>query len=341
MSLLALAAWLGDEHEYTIVDGNLEPDPQAVIDSTIGERDVAVLAVTVMPGPQLAQAVPLCRDLKRRHPGLFVVWGGYFPTQHYDACLAAPYVDFVLRGYGEVAFRNLVDTLAAGEQIRSMAGLAHRDPATGAIVANPPAAAPDPDLAPDFPYARVPMERYARRTFMGNRTLPHHSSYGCPFACDFSAVVNMGRGRWIAQSAERTVLAVRSLVERWGANAIELYDNNFFVHEGRSAEFADRIRHLGIGWWAEGRVDTLLEYSDQTWAQLRTSGLRMIFMGAESGSDDTLRRMKKGELPRPIRRWSWSTAWSTWESYRNCHSCSGTHRTQWVTLDRPSSSSGR
>ena len=111
-----------------------------MIDSTIGERDVAVLAVTVMPGPQLAQAVPLCRDLKQRHPGLFVVWGGYFPTQHYDACLAAPYVDFVLRGYGEVAFRNLVDTLAAGEQIKSIAGLVYRDPATGAIVANPPAA---------------------------------------------------------------------------------------------------------------------------------------------------------------------------------------------------------
>ena len=104
----------------------------------------------------------------------------------------------------------------------------------------------------------------------------------------------MGRGRWIAQSAERTARTVGSLVEGWGANAIEFYDNNFFVHEGRSAEFADRIRHFGIGWWAEGRVDSLLGYSDQTWALLQTSGLRMVFMGAESGSDDTLRRMQKG-----------------------------------------------
>ena len=28
MSLLALAAWLGDEHEYTIVDGNLRAGPR-------------------------------------------------------------------------------------------------------------------------------------------------------------------------------------------------------------------------------------------------------------------------------------------------------------------------
>ena len=41
-------------------------------------------------------------------------------------------------------------------------------------------------------------------TFMGERTLPHHSSYGCPFFCNFCAVVNMVGGRWLAQSAERT-----------------------------------------------------------------------------------------------------------------------------------------
>src|SRR5207302_933248 len=69
---------------------------------------------------------------------------------------------------------------------------------------------------------------------------------------------------------------------------------NFFVHEARTVEFADRIRDLGIGWWGESRIDTLLRYRPASWRAMAESGLRMVFMGAESGSDETLKRMNKG-----------------------------------------------
>jgi hypothetical protein len=87
---------------------------------------------------------------------------------------------------------------------------------------------------------------------------------------------------------------VRGLVEQWQLDAIEFYDNNFFVHEARSAEFAERIADLHVAWWGEARIDTLLKYTDRSWLQLRESGLKMVFLGAESGSDETLRRMNKG-----------------------------------------------
>jgi phage gp46-like protein len=147
---------------------------------------------------------------------------------------------------------------------------------------------------PDFPYERIDVGRYARPSFMGRRTLAHHSSYGCPFFCNFCAVVNMVGGRWLAQSAERTANTARRLVTDYGADAVEFYDNNFFVHEARTAEFAERILDLRIGWWGESRIDTMLRYSERTWELMRDSGLRMVFMGAESGSDETLKRMNKG-----------------------------------------------
>jgi anaerobic magnesium-protoporphyrin IX monomethyl ester cyclase len=293
LSLLALGAVLERAHAYRIVDGNLEPDPLSALDGLIRETGADILAVTLMPGPQLAHAVPHCREIKARHPRVRVVWGGYFPTQHYDVCLAAPYVDYVVRGHGEIVFRALVDALACGQEPPALAGLAYRD-RNGAIVAGATAAVPDPNDLPDFPFERVPLARYARRTFMGARTLPHHSSYGCPFVCNFCAVVNMVQGRWLAQSAERTAAVAQRLVREHGADAVEFYDNNFFVDEKRTAEFAERIRPLGIGWWGEARIDTLLRYADRHWALLRESGLRMVFLGAESGSDDTLRRMNKG-----------------------------------------------
>src|SRR4051812_39891379 len=81
MSLLALGAVLEGSHNYRIVDGNLESDPLTSLDRAIRETNADVLAVTVMPGPQLGHAVPHTRALKQRFPNLTTVWGGYFPTQ--------------------------------------------------------------------------------------------------------------------------------------------------------------------------------------------------------------------------------------------------------------------
>lgn len=294
MSLLALGAVLEGRHEYFVVDGNLVADPLNRIDRLIQQTGAAVLGVTVMPGPQLSNAAPLCKQVKARHPHLAVVWGGYFPSQHHDVCLRADYVDFVIRGHGEQVFASLIDCLSAGEPPHHLPGLAYRSTETGEVVANAIAPIPNPDELPDFPYHRVEVPRYIRRTFLGRRTLPHHSSYGCPFFCNFCAVVNMVNGRWLAQSAERTAAVVQKLVADWQVDAVEFYDNNFFTHEARVREFADRIKRFHISWWGEARIDTLLKFADTTWSLMAQSGLKMVFLGAESGSDATLKQMAKG-----------------------------------------------
>ena len=156
MSLLALGALLEGVRDYVIVDGNIEADPFARLDQ-LAEQGAKVLGVTVMPGPQLAQAAPHCRELKRRYPGLTIVWGGYFPTQHWDTCLRAEYVDYVVRGHGEMVFLQLLDRLARGGSLADVPGLAYVDggvPRTNAL-----APVPHPDHLPDFPYHRVPMEQ--------------------------------------------------------------------------------------------------------------------------------------------------------------------------------------
>ncbi len=295
-SLLAVGAVLEGTSDYHIIDGNLETEPLARLSRLIEEEESdtpPILAVTVMPGPQLTEAVSLCRTLKQRHPELTIVWGGYFPTQHWDVCLKADYVDYVVRGHGELVFKQLVECLPDAPQVAQIAGLAYRD-ATGQPVSNALAPIPHPDKLPDFNFDRLPMARYVRRTFLGSRTLGYHSSYGCPFFCNFCAVVNLVNGRWLPQSAERVAAVVKQYQQRWGVNAVEFYDNNFFVSEKRVADFAERILDLNVAWWGEGRIDTMLKYKPETWRLMRDSGLRMVFMGAESGSDETLKRMNKG-----------------------------------------------
>ncbi len=294
MSLLALGALLEGEYDYRIVDGNLIEDPLAELDGLIAGSARPVLAVTVMPGPQLNHSVPLCRQLKARHPELIVIWGGYFPTQHYDVCLQAPYVDYVVRGHGERVFKALLDGLAAQQVPGDLPGLARRGSASDAVVSAPLAPIPEPQQLPAFPYHRIDPPRYVRPTFMGSRTMAHHSSYGCPFLCNFCAVVNMVNGRWLAQSAEKVAAVVQGMVDTWQVDSVEFYDNNFFTDEARTREIAERIAHLDLGWWGEGRIDTMLKYTDRSWQAMAKSGLRMVYLGAESGSDETLQRMDKG-----------------------------------------------
>ena len=49
-----------------------------------------------------------------------------------------------------------------------------------------------------------------------------------------------------------------------------------------------------MNWWGLGRVDELYGYKDSTWKLMKQSGLKMLFCGAESGSDEMLRQMDKG-----------------------------------------------
>ena len=302
-SLLAVGAVLEGKYEYILVDGNLESDPLEKLDKLISESaDTCVLGVTVMPGPQLAQAIPLCRELKERHQGLIIVWGGYFPTQHWDACLRSEFVDYVVRGHAELVFLELINLIFAQHDIvnnlQLIAGLAYRD-LNGEPISNVLAPIPHPRDLPLLNFDRIPVPRYVRHTFLGSRTLGYHSSYGCPFFCNFCAVVNMVNGKWFPQTAAQVVAAVKNYQDRWGINAVEFYDNNFFVHEVRTAEFSERIKPLGLGWWGEARIDTLLKYSSQSWELMRSAGLRMVFMGAESGSAETLKRMDKGGTMSP------------------------------------------
>ncbi|MBV9223439.1 MAG: B12-binding domain-containing radical SAM protein, partial [Acidobacteriaceae bacterium] len=61
LAVLSLAAVLEGKEEYAIVDGNADPQPEASLDRIMGESGATLLAVSVMPGPQMKAAIPLCR----------------------------------------------------------------------------------------------------------------------------------------------------------------------------------------------------------------------------------------------------------------------------------------
>jgi anaerobic magnesium-protoporphyrin IX monomethyl ester cyclase len=292
LSVLSIAAILEGREEYMIVDGNLDPHPTDTIAALMRDQVVEMLAVTVMPGPQTKSAVQSCCELRRRFPQIPIVWGGYFASNYTEAVLNAPYVDFAVRGQGEDTMLELVDALRGNRTLAGIRGLSYKDP-EGKTCHNPERPLRRPDDFPWYPYHRIPAERYLLPTFLGRRTAVHQASIGCPFRCNFCGVVTFSGSREKMEAPARTEAILRHLARNYGVDAIQFYDNNFFLREDHARELVDRLSPLGMRWWCEGRTDIMMRYSDQTWEAIRRAGCAMIFFGAESGSNETLREMNK------------------------------------------------
>ena len=291
---LAIAAVLEGREEYEIVDGNIDPQPSATMDRIMRERPARLLAVSVMPGPQMRASIPLCREFRERYPQVPIVWGGYFPSLYPDATLNARYVDYAVRGQGEDTFLELLEALRGAKDLRSIRGLSFKDQ-FGLHVHNEDRPLRSPNDFPWLPYHRLSSpEKYIAATFLGKRTVVHHASIGCPFRCNFCGVVPVHQGRQRLEAPERTAAVLASLQRQFAIDAVQFYDNNFYLNESHTAELAERLEPLKLKWWSEGRVDTVLRYSDRTLQLLRRAGAAMIFFGAESGSNEMLRQMNKG-----------------------------------------------
>ncbi|HWD90120.1 MAG TPA: radical SAM protein [Mucilaginibacter sp.] len=296
-SILSIAASVEGKYEWAIVDGNCETDPLGKLESYLETGEYKYIGFTVMPGPQLKQAVPIARAIKEKFPKTFMIWGGYFPSTQPKAVLTSGYVDFIINGPGDHAFPSLIDALEKSTPYEFIKNVIYH--ANGDVIKNPKEDLFDQDPLPPLPYNKLndfyAIDKwYLGRTYLGEHTMAYHSSIGCPFTCSFCAVVPIYEARWKAKSAQHVYNDIKYIKDKWGADAIEFHDNNFFVSEKRTVEFAKLIKPEDMSWWGMARIDTMDKFSDASLAAVREGGCRIIFFGAESGNNKILDQLDKG-----------------------------------------------
>jgi radical SAM superfamily enzyme YgiQ (UPF0313 family) len=298
-SILQVGASVHGKYDYVFVDGNLEKNPWQTIENYLKTGGFKYFGSTVMPGPQLRQAIPFTKKIKELFPETVTVWGGYFAANQYKVSLESGVVDYIINGPGDVAFPSLVDALENNkkEEISLIKNLIYKNEA-GEIIKTAVEALLDQDKLPRLPYGHLdtfyPVGNYLAKTFMGNKTLSYHSSMGCPFSCSFCAVVPIYNAKWKGMSAGRIYQDVRYFKENYNIDAVEFHDNNFFTAKKRVLEFSELIMHDNISYWGEGRIDTINMYTDDELKLMRKAGCKMIFLGAETGNDAVLKQMNKG-----------------------------------------------
>ncbi len=152
-SILQVGASIEGRFDYVFVDGNLESDPWPAIEDHLRTGNFKYFGCTVMPGPQLRQAIPLTKKVRDVFPDIVIIWGGYFASNQYKSVITSSFVDYVINGPGDHAFPKLLDALENGDSVDHIENLIYiRD---GQIVKTPLAPLADQDTLPELPYEKL------------------------------------------------------------------------------------------------------------------------------------------------------------------------------------------
>lgn len=295
-SILQIASSIDEKHNYFIVDGNLESNSLEKILTYFSQHTIHVFGLTVMPGPQLKQAIPISKTIKKKYPNTTIVWGGYFPSNQPKTVLNSGYVDVIVNGMGDKVFPELLNCIEHKKSFTELSNIIYKK--EDELITTKKDAIYDLDTLPKLPYSKLNtfynVQHYLGKTYLGTKTIAYHSSFGCPFTCSFCAVVPIYNARWKGKAAQHVYEDIKYIKENFGGNGIEFHDNNFFVSEKRTVEFAKLIAKENMIWWGEARIDTMDKYSDESLKIISESGCKMIFFGAETGNDEVLKKMDKG-----------------------------------------------
>src|SRR5262245_10056427 len=236
--------------------GNVDPEDRAhVADLILAQRTVAatverlvrevqpdVVGLSVMTF-QRETALKLARKVRALRPGVRVVAGGYDPSLAPECYQGADSgVDFLVRGEGELTFRELLRALRQGSALGSIAGLSWRDGERWQH--NPPRPVHglgDGTIRPPDRGARL-LHGY---TLLGRPVDVVETSRGCTFDCSFCSIIEMRGRNFHRFSFERVLDDIRDARAR-GARAIFIVDDNVTLDVARFAALCEAIVQAGL-----------------------------------------------------------------------------------------------
>lgn len=217
-------------------------------------------------------------------------------------------VDYAVIGEGEVSLAELALALSKGEDPGGIPGIAMLGP--GGKFSRGPKRDLIPDLGvlPPLDHGLIDMAPYLSpfaKLFVGIslRTFLVHTSRGCPSVCEFCAANTI----WKCNSGfsvrsrplEAVIAEIDTLKEKYGIQAFLIADDSFTINKKRVLEFCREIKSRGLIWGCQARI---LQVDEEMIVAMKEAGCVMLMFGVESGSDQVLARIRKGQTAEQIAR---------------------------------------
>lgn len=132
------------------------------------------------------------------------------------------------------------------------------------------------------------------------------TSIGCPYTCSFCCMASTGfDGRTAKQIAEE----IKQCYHEYGIEEFDWFDPIMFRDRKRTLELAQEIKNLNLPiiWSTRTRIDSLALKGSKSHLPdidlikaLADSGCKRVFVGIESGDDEVLKAISKGQKTRGV-----------------------------------------
>lgn len=307
LSLLCLGAALEQAgYEVILIDAPTDSDYLEKV-ATLA-RSVIWVGITAMT-TQIPDGLVIAEVVRRCSPETPIVWGGIHPTLFPEQTCRDSRCDIVVRGEGEETAVDLTAALRGEKQLREVKGLVFKENA------KPFATAPRPVMAgaqlhrPAYHLLsrqQINLLSVGTELAIGNATFVH-AGRGCPYRCSFCInTIDCDAGRrHRTRSAEAILDDVEYLQGTYKIQSFLIQDEDFFADRQRLEDFLAGIveRRLSFFWQTSARANDFGDhYINEDLLKLMISrGLIVLGVGAESGSDHTLKVLRKDITVEQIR----------------------------------------
>jgi len=285
-ALSSLAGNLDGEHRVAVADLILVRDRVgATVERLVRERAPDLVGLSVMTF-QRRTAKRVIERVRSLRPQARIVVGGYDPSLAPEAYTDGT-ADFVVRGEGEITFRELVRSLEESGGQETIAGLTWRGP--GGYRANP--ARPvsglgGADIRPPDRSARV----LGGYTMLGRPVDVVETSRGCTFDCSFCSIIEM-RGRNFHRFDFDRVLADIEDARAHGARVVFIVDDNITLDVRRFEALCAAIIERGLDdleYIVQAMTSSMASAGETLAPLMRRAGFRYVFLGIENVLDEDL-----------------------------------------------------
>jgi anaerobic magnesium-protoporphyrin IX monomethyl ester cyclase len=283
LSVLFLAAALEEAgFEAVTIDMRTDAGWKKTLLSGINSG-VLFIGISAMTGKQIELGIKAAKLIRKADPDIPIVWGGIHSSVLPKETLESPWVDAVVAGPGEKVVVNLARRLSSGD--RSVLGVVHRHDPQGRAA----------QVGHQLNLEKIPWKTYETPIVRDVRGLVHVTSRGCPHQCGYCYNKAVNGSRWISDSAELVLEALERMASV-GIQGLIFFDDNFFVSQKRVEKIARGIlnRNLKFAIKADCRADYIMRYDRDFLKLIKKAGFELLYIGAESGSNQMLEMMNKG-----------------------------------------------
>jgi len=267
LSLLHIMGPIAEKYDVEFIDRRMSDDVP------LGD----VVCVSAMTGNQVKDGLEVLKQAKA-DDNLTVI-GGVHASLLPDQTLKHEDVDFVVVGDSYKALLECLNHIESTGSIKKIFRSCEQTPEY---------------IPPAYSLMNNHPSDYFLNLYGSRNTLSLLCGRGCPHRCKYCYNSFYNKRKWTGYSVDTIIKRIKELIS-FGAQSVDLVDDNFFTDRKRVEELCNRIisEKIEIKIFTNCRADYIGKFSMDFLKLMKQAGFNELFVGVESGNQRVLDLMSK------------------------------------------------